>query len=321
MKHESKNAKKLHNERKRTYKLVDEYHRKYIDPDTLSIYDHMSIERDCPVCQSKNNNHIFHKSASSYYQCNECSMVFLNPILNEKSIIEYYKNLNTDQGGIVSNESAFYTEIYTKGLNSIQMHNNGGKEILDIGCSTGFFLDICKKNGFSTTGIELGIDEANVAKKKGHNILTNTIQEIDDNKKYDVITMWDVFEHIPNGAEYFNLLKNFLKPDGVLFMQIPNSDSIAAKCLREKCRMFDGLEHTNLYNPKSIELLASNCDFNIVNIESVISEISVLNNYLDYKDPYFGESIYNSKQILNFIDEELIHQNFIGYKLQICLKR
>ena len=43
-------------------------------------------------------------------------------------------------------ESNFYTEIYTMGLNSINKYATSKNTILDIGCSTGYFLDICKNN-------------------------------------------------------------------------------------------------------------------------------------------------------------------------------
>jgi hypothetical protein len=101
---------------------------------------------------------------------------------------------------------------------------------------------------------------------------------------------------------------------------VPNSDSFAAKVLRYSCRMFDGIEHTNLYNPKYFEKLISNSNFSLKNMQSVISEIAVINNFLDYLDPYFGNSQYNNK-VLNFIDEKMIHENKIGYKLQVTLVR
>ena len=84
--------------------------------------------------------------------------------------------------------------------------------------------------------------------------------------------------------------------------------------------MFDGLEHTNLYNPKTITLLAEKTGYKVKKIESVISEIAVVNNYLDYLDPYFGTSQYEHK-LLNLLDENFIHENRIGYKMQVTLEK
>ena len=242
-------------------------------------------------------------------------MVYLNPILNEQATIDYYTNLNTGQGDTVRSDSQFYTEIYSMGLDSIEAHGKKNGSILDIGCSTGFFLDIAKGRGWNTTGIELGLDEAAQAEAKGHRTIKQTIDHLDPNEKFDAITMWDVLEHIPDGIDQLNKIKAHLNEGGILFFQIPNSDALAAKIMRSSCRMFDGLEHTNLYNPKTVALLAEKCGYAIKNVRSVISEIAVTNNYLDYLDPYFGTSEYENK-ILNLLDEKFIHENKIGYKLQ-----
>jgi 2-polyprenyl-3-methyl-5-hydroxy-6-metoxy-1,4-benzoquinol methylase len=319
MENESKNAKSLHEKRKASYLLVDDYHKKFINPVTGVLFDHLKEERNCPVCHSSSGTHILDKSASTYYRCNECSMVYLNPILNPQATIDYYTNLNTGQGDTVSADSRFYTEIYTMGLDSIELHKKEGK-ILDIGCSTGFFLDIAKCKGWDTAGIELGLDEAAKAEEKGHRIFKNTIDELGADEQFDAITMWDVLEHIPDGIDQLNKIKSHLTDKGVLFFQIPNSDALAAKVMRGACRMFDGLEHTNLYNPKAVTLLAEKCGYTIKNIRSVISEIAVVNNYLDYLDPYFGTSQYENK-VLNLFDEKFIHENKIGYKLQVTLEK
>jgi len=318
MGHESKNAKSLHEKRKTSYILVDEYHKKFINPETGRLFDHLKEERNCPVCNSSSNTSILHKSASTYFRCNECSMVYLNPILNPQATVEYYTNLNTGQGDTVSADTGFYTDIYTLGLDSIALHKKGGR-ILDIGCSTGFFLDIAKEKNWETIGIELGLDEAAKAEEKGHKIFKNTIDVLGSDEKFDAITMWDVLEHIPDGIDQLNKIKTHLNANGILFFQIPNSDALAAKIMRGACRMFDGLEHTNLYNPKTVAMIAEKCGFEIKSVKSVISEIAVMNNYLDYLDPYFGTSQYENK-LLNLLDENFIHDNQIGYKLQVTLQ-
>jgi hypothetical protein len=132
--------------------------------------------------------------------------------------------------------------------------------------------------------------------------------------------MWDVLEHIPDGISQLNLIREHLTKKGILFFQIPNSDSLAAKVLRQDCRMFDGLEHTNLYNPLTVRQIAESCGFTVKEMRSVISEIAVLNNYLDYENPYFGSSQYNRK-VVNLLDDDFIHSNLIGYKLQVTLQK
>ena len=71
-------------------------------------------------------------------------MVYLNPVFKNKSLILHYKNLCDLQSAIIKNENRFYIKIYTKGLNAIEKYKKRGS-LLDVGCSSGYFLDLAKK--------------------------------------------------------------------------------------------------------------------------------------------------------------------------------
>ena len=234
MENESKNAKTLHLQRKKSYQLVEDYHKNFIDENTQNLKLELCETRDCPVCNSQNKQFIMKKGASSYYKCNECTMVYLNPILNEFATIDYYKNLNTGQGDTVSSESNFYNEIYSMGLKSINKYVNSNITILDIGCSTGYFLDICKNNNWITSGIELGISEGNIAKNKGHNIYTDLITDLDPNLTFDAITMWDVLEHIDKADPFIEKCARINSKNGYIVIQVPQIDSYFAKKYKDE---------------------------------------------------------------------------------------
>ncbi|MFA5935776.1 MAG: class I SAM-dependent methyltransferase [Patescibacteria group bacterium] len=321
MKEESTNAKELHEKRAFSYTRVQEYHNQFIDPTTGAFDQKYLRTRACPVCAETADVVLFKKSGGTYVKCRTCSMVYTNPVFTDEALKIYYTNLDTGQGDIVADENDFYREIYQKGLQAISGIKSGGT-LLDIGCSTGAFLDLAKNAGWTTSGIELGTGEADVAAKKGHAIFTEPIEQVAFEQPFDVMTLWDVFEHIPDGNAFLRTVRSKLRDDGVLFMQIPNSGALAAKVLRDACRMFDGLEHTNLYNPSTIRRMAEACGFKVVDLKSVISEVAVLNNYLSYEDPYFGESSYDNRAgLLGIIDEKLLHEHFFGYKLQVVLQK
>ena len=83
--------------------------------------------------------------------------------------------------------------------------------------------------------------------------------------------------------------------------------------------MLDGLEHVNLYGYKSLKNLCDRSSFDLINYETVISEIGVVNNYLDFTDPYLGKTK-NTDNLFDLIDENLMHKAKLGYKFQACLK-
>lgn len=302
-----------------SYNRVKEYHKRFIDKDTGLFDKRYTVDRVCPVCNNPGFVLLFKKSGGIYVRCDRCNMIYLNPVFSDSFLEFYYKHLDTGQSTIISNENSFYKDIYTNGIKKIMSYHKTVGNILDVGCGDGFFLDMAKGFGFNTFGVELCISDFDMCKKRGHNV-----SKILDYKNcfFDVVTMWDVFEHIPDPYVYLNNVFKVLKKDGLLFIQTPNVGSLAARVLHEHCNMFDGVEHTNLYDIGTISGLFKNLDlkFNVISIGTVISEIKVLNNFLCFSDPYFGSSIYKDK-LLGFLDEELLHNNLLGYKFQIVLKK
>jgi len=312
-------VKELHQKRVKIWEESMKNHAKYLDANTGIFLKKYTEKRLCPVCKSNNEIEIFHKEGGRYVKCQECTMVYINPVFKDSAIKEYYEGNHTEQSEVVESDTDdFYINIYNGGLDSISNKVSSVKNILDIGCSSGTFLEQAKARNINTYGIELNQAEYKLVEAKGHKVYNDLLENINFNVKFDSITMWDVFEHIKDGEFYLNLMKTHLTEEGVIFLQIPSSDSLAAKILREDCNMFDGLEHVNLYGVETIKMLAKKCGLEVLSLKTVISEIGVMNNYLDYEDPYLGSTT-NKEFIPNLIDEQQIHETLQGYKLQVIL--
>ena len=145
-------------------------------------------------------------------------MVFLNPVFKDQELIRYYEHNNTAQASAHQSETEFYTRIYSSGLNSIQQFSRSGS-LLDIGCSSGLFLDLAKDIGYKTYGIELNKLELDIASSKGHTVLGLPVQDAQFDTSFDVITLWDVFEHIKNGIDHLKYLSSILSDNGLVFLQ------------------------------------------------------------------------------------------------------
>jgi SAM-dependent methyltransferase len=246
-------------------------------------------------------------------------MVYLNPVFKDKDLEEYYRNNHQLQGAVVANDLPFYTALYSKGIDLISKIFPEPECILDVGCSIGTFLDIARNNGWLTYGLELNKNEAKIARSKNHSITEEMIGSVTFDTKFSAITLWDVFEHIKDGFQFLNDAKKLLKDGGIVFIQSPSRDSLAAKIMQSKCNMFDGLEHVNLFGMESLTILAELAGYKVCSFETVISEIGVINNYLEYYDPYLGFSK-NKESVARLVTEEEIHQQKLGYKFQACLK-
>ncbi len=314
----STNVKGIHNkERVDMWEQSIDNHNAFIDDSTGLFRDEFIEERACPVCQKNQGNKLFVKEGGQYVKCVNCQMVYLNPVFTDEALVKYYTNNKVEQGVVVADDILFYEKLYSKGLASAQKKTEVGS-ILDIGCSTGLFLDLAKEKGWSAYGLELNKIEFSIAKEKGHNVFNTLLEDACFNEKFNVISLWDVFEHIKDGDRTLKLIKELLTDDGVILLQIPSSDSLAARVMQEKCNMFDGLEHVNLYGVDSLKALVNNNNLEILDIQSVISELGVLNNHLSYDDPYQGGSN-NFNSVFNLFSDEQVLQLNLGYKLQVVI--
>ncbi len=227
--------------------------------------------------------------------------------------MDFYSGYPTSSLEWHKNEKDFYDSIYESGLELISKSCSSGS-ILDIGCSSGHFMSLAIKHSFFAYGIEPNNLERMSAEAKGLEILGKTIEDLPSDAMFDVITLWDVLEHIPDPVSYVESLSQHLSTGGIVFIQVPTCDSLSARILQEKCNMFDGIEHLTLFSHKSLSMCFEQAGYSMVTSRSVISDKFAINNHLSYEaNPYLPTSVHSD--ILEMADE-LIQAADLGYKIQ-----
>lgn len=312
---ETSNQLTLHKERQKqlskSSEFVDSFLRNLPQKDAYQL-------NKCPTCGSEDSSKLFKKNGGEYAFCGKCDHIFLLNSLKPEYLIDFYKNYPTSSLDWHKNESEFYSKIYNHGLDLIESYKGSGN-ILDIGCSSGYFLTIASKRGYKSFGIEPNIQESTYATQNGINIIGSTINEIDKGTRFDVITMWDVLEHIDSPKAYIERLKHLLNPEGIIFIQVPTSEALAAKIMRDKCNMFDGIEHLTLFSRKSLKRCFSRANMKLLSAKSVITDSFAIKNYLNFeKDPYQPSRKESESDYSSLIDFDKLEERFLGYKIQAC---
>lgn len=293
----------------------------YIDSFLASLPEGSSYQyNNCPTCGNQHAIKLFEKNRGEYAYCNKCDHIFLLKSLKPEHLIAFYENYPTSSLDWHKNESDFYKRIYTSGLDLVSLHQGAGN-LLDIGCSSGYFLSIATSRGYNAFGVEPNKLESSHAKDNGINIIGSTIEDIPKNLKFNVISMWDVLEHIDSPSNFIGNLKSILYPGGIVLIQVPTSESLAARIMRDKCNMFDGIEHLTLFSRKSLMRCFSNCGFEYLNAKSVITDSFAIGNYLNYElDPYLPANPNSHQLKINCLDFNNIETSFLGYKIQACFR-
>ena len=319
MKTNKQSTRKIHLIRKKMWDASIKKFQLFINKKTNLINKKYTELRNCPACNNKTSKFLLIKNGGTYVECKNCKMIFLNPVLTDKHLENHYRKNHDVRSKISLKDVKFFNFTYSKGLDLINKYFDKPGNILDVGCSAGMFLAHAKKSKWKTYGLELNSKEAKLASLNGHNVQQKILKDANFNIKFDVITFWDSFEHIKDGLECLIDCKKILKKGGIVFLQCPSRDALALKILQEKCNMLDGLEHVNIYGKKSLLKLCERANSKILDFETIISEIGIINNYLNFDDPYLGYTE-NAEILFDIIDEEKIHENKLGYKFQVCIK-
>ena len=94
--------------------------------------------------------------------------------------------------------------------------------LLDVGCSTGAFLELAARAGWDATGVEIGDAPAAAARARGLEVHTGSLDDAALEGRFDLITFWDVLEHLPDPLDALRRARDLLAPGGLVAMAFPN---------------------------------------------------------------------------------------------------
>lgn len=140
--------------------------------------------------------------------------------------------------------------------------------ILDIGSGTGDFLQAFNALHWKKNAIEPSIKLHPVLKSKNIELF-NSIDLVEENSQ-DVISMWHSLEHIPNLEYTLRHLKRILKPDGVLFVAVPNYKAYDAKYYKSFWAAWDVPRHLWHFSREGLKSLMQNYGFSCVEEKPLI---------------------------------------------------
>jgi len=268
----------------------------------------------CNLCQSENARMLYkgnihsqqvdHFSQYAYYaniyKCQDCGLVYQEPIPQAKVIelVSSEKYLSEDIGILnLEEKGAEFERLIEILQKSFPLE---GKTLLDVGCNTGAFLQQAKRYTSNIFGLEPSTEAAQHCVRKGLTVQNAIIRDIGfSDEKFDVITMWDVIEHLFDPVGDLKILHKKLKPGGVLVVLTHNIDSLFSKVTGKSYPMLM-YQHLFHFSRKTLKRLLRQAGFEIADVSSFYKSWS-----LRYLYSLFDKLWPNSK---------------IAQFLQICLK-
>ncbi len=202
----------------------------------------------------------------SVVTCSDCGFDFVPPFFRKKISYKDYKNEEV-------------TEAVRRGNNwiKIQRHKlrfklirkyKASGDLFDLGSGWGHFMLAGKELGYNVYGIEIS-EQPFLYSKNDLKLPVDHIDffEMDESKKFDIVTLWDVLEHIDKADVFIDKCTKVTKPNGLLVLQVPQIDSYIAKKDKDKWKMMT-LDHVNYFSKKTITQLLEQHGYKVETIKS-----------------------------------------------------
>jgi 2-polyprenyl-3-methyl-5-hydroxy-6-metoxy-1,4-benzoquinol methylase len=262
------------------------------------------ISRVCPMCESGDYAGICkERGCIGIVKCKQCGLMYVNPMVKdpEKNYWGDEKKYFEEARLIFEDKAKSHRDInYLEDLKVIEKIKPTGN-FLDIGTNAGFFLRHTRGKKWNVIGIDPSPVLSEMARKYFDlNVKTCYLNEAGFKDEYfDVVTMTDVFEHLPDPKKMLADIKKVIKKDGILFIKVPNGKCNMLKLWLAKAfgktkdyDIFDSYEHVTHFTHKTLKRMLVECGFKVTESRigrpvQIPSWHKYVGRYYQYPSPYF----------------------------------
>lgn len=241
----------------------------------------------CPICGSTERTYSLTKYQVDMVRCLACDTrygaqvpanlddVYKNPgyVSFSKEDTDDHFNYRRDRFGY---ERVEILERYCEELTD--------QRIIDIGCGNGYFLAAAMERSKHCYGTESSQRVRAFAQQKtGLTIFEEDLENLPENG-FDIVTLFDVIEHVPEPVPFMRSIDNLLNPGGSILIFTPNFDSFSIRVMGEYSSIIDPTEHVVLFTIPSLRYLALLLGYEVVYAETQGLDIPSIISMQQYKD-------------------------------------
>ena len=231
-------------------------------------------EPRCAICGSGDARPVFDKAGYRLVRCGSCDLVY---VANPPSTEELAR--------IYSFASGYHSELQSRRLERlhsaeaqahqaiVDAHAAPGR-VLDVGCSVGSYLRVARDAGWDAVGLEFSKDSSEVARSEhGLEVVTGTLGERPFTaSSFDLVTLWDVIEHVPDPLGTMAQVHELLKPGGLVAITTPNIDGLFPRASYPLARLVrywphpEPPHHLFQFSKRTMQRLLEDAGFELVEL-------------------------------------------------------
>jgi len=235
----------------------------------MAIPHHLEEDIRCCVCNNNSPqlfNLLYQKEHFAVVECKQCAFQFIPPYYRKRIEYTQYKNEEVTKA-VRQGNNWVKIQRHKLRLKWIKRFKPSG-HLFDLGAGWGHFMLAAKEEGYNIYGIEIAEQPYKYCVEDLKLPVDHVdFFKMDPSKKFDVITLWDVLEHIDKADEFVAKIADLTAPGGYLILQVPQIDSFFAKRHKDQWKMM-GLDHVNYFSKKTIKLLLERHGFKVESYKS-----------------------------------------------------
>jgi SAM-dependent methyltransferase len=199
-------------------------------------------------------------------RCPVCSVVWLS---NPPQPAEMYQHYTDAYDRMISAAGENSPLRWGFRREAIAQHKQSGS-LLDLGCSSGAFLQSMRGKDWNLFGIEMSAESAKRAQEgSGASVFVGNILEAEfAPASFDVITCFDVLEHLYEPRQVITRVAEWLKPGGIFYVLVPNVDSAEGRAFKSYWHGLELPRHLFHYSPASLKFLAESSGLTTASLET-----------------------------------------------------
>jgi len=278
----------------------------------------------CLLCHKKRGRDYMIYKNYLLIECLNCGLVLPNIDLDkidEKKIYDasdYVQDIDKEVISTFSYRKRTYApERYSYIKEKIDDIPDRNMRLLDLGCGPGYFISYLKDKKIYYKGLELADFLVKFCKKRKLNVEKAYLED-ERNGDYNIITLFDVLEHLRDPEETFLTLNKKLSHGGYVLAYTPNIHSIAYLLMGPLQNTLLPFQHYCFFNEKSLNYLAKKTGFNLYSLE--FYGLDVMDYFYMKSD---SDKINYHKKLINFIPvmQALIDKLKISNHMRVIFKK
>lgn len=247
------------------------------DVRTIFTDSRQFVKINCPACGGKKFQTEFIKTGFSLVLCPVCGTLFVNPRPPSQLLNDFYTRSRSASffvhGFFQPVAEARREKIFKPRAEYIRdtLPQKSKGTIGDIGAGFGLFLEELAKlwPAARTVAIEPSVEEVAICKAKGLETIPCAMEEVEGwDGQFDLLTSFELFEHLYSPDDFLKKIWNLLKPDGHLFLTTQNGEGFDIQILWEQSKSISPPVHLNFFNPGSLQKLLEANRFTVEQLDT-----------------------------------------------------